>query len=200
MCYGKPRTLLTSLGGPCGVEHDKRVSVRIARGVASSAGEMFRKLGTLVKNVGSVGRNEGDGEEDASSASAVKIEFEGEPSGPSSPIATGWSSGTMTTRACILRAARSPQKRRALLAWWAQRLRRLGWLALRVRKAEEEGTKRALAPRKSTIKKSVYEPPNLQVALERMRTIQPQKSSRRTRWARTASALASSACAWVRRR
>ena len=47
---------------------------------------------------------------------------------------------------------------------------------LRGRQAEEEGDKaKLITPRKSTVKKSVYEPPNLQVALKRMRSIQPHE-------------------------
>ena len=73
------------MGGSRGVEHDQRVSVRVTRGVASSPGEMFRKVGAFVKNAAHLGGNRGDGEEDAISASAVKVELEGDPSGSSSP-------------------------------------------------------------------------------------------------------------------
>ena len=139
---------------------------------------MFRKLGTLVKIVGSVGRNEGDGEEVASSASAVNIEIEGEePSDPSSPdrdrlvkwddddggMHSPGGAGALKSGGRSLRGGLSDSGGSGGSPFGAAKRKKKGT------------TRKLLAPRKSTIKKSVYEPPNLQVSLERMRTIQPHE-------------------------
>ena len=137
---------------------------------------MFRKVGAIVKNVAHLGRNRGDGEEDAISASALKVELEGDPSGSSSPDrdrSVKWddddegvgSPGVQEPS----KAARTPRGGMTTGARLAPPRSPSG-----AAKRKKKGTKRnLLTPRKSTVKKSVYEPPHLQVALKRMRSIQP---------------------------
>ena len=140
---------------------------------------MFRKVGAFVKNAAHLGGNRGDGEEDAISASAVKVELEGDPSGSSSPDrdrSVKWDDddegvGSPGGAGAVQSGAHTPRGGSDYGGSVGSPRSPSG-----AAKRKKKGTKRKLiTPRKSTVKKSVYEPPNLQVALKRMRSIQPHE-------------------------